>query len=197
MINLIILSYILFFYSSYYIKLLLQKRSGIRTNILGYGEKKKSVAYTEILLKILTSIIFIFHLYSVILLKSTSVSFLYYISLLLLTIGTLLLIISMKTMRNNWRAGISTGNDTSLVVNGVYRYSRNPAFLGFDLFYIGMTISYPSLLNIIFLLIVLIVFDLQIRNEEKELLKLFGNEYTKYKNAVRRYLGSVRKDALL
>merc|ERR1711879_907295 len=135
--NWIILSIIIIFYSSYYIKLLYQKRSGIKINI----------------------------------------SFLYFVSLLLLTLGTLLLIISMVTMRNNWRAGISTSNETSLVVNGIYKYSRNPAFLGFDIFYIGMTISYPSIINILLLLLLLVVFDFQIRNEEKELIKLFGNEY--------------------
>lgn len=190
--NWIILSIIIIFYSSYYIKLLYQKRSGIKTNILGQGEKKKSVIYTEIALKILTLIAFIIHLYSVILLKNINISFLYFVSLLLLTLGTLLLIISMVTMRNNWRAGISTSNETALVVNGIYKYSRNPAFLGFDIFYIGMTISYPSIINILLLLLLLVVFDFQIRNEEKELIKLFGNEYLNYKKSVRRYLGIYR-----
>ncbi len=36
-----------------------------------------------------------------------------------------------------WRAGVSEKEKTELVTAGIYRWSRNPAFLGFDLLYIG------------------------------------------------------------
>nr|WP_325196398.1 methyltransferase [uncultured Oscillibacter sp.] len=34
-----------------------------------------------------------------------------------------------------------------LVTDGIYRYSRNPAFLGFDLQYIGVLLMYCNLLT--------------------------------------------------
>lgn len=42
------------------------------------------------------------------------------------------------------RKGIKT-DQTELVTNGIYRFSRNPAFLGFDLVYIGILLMFFSL----------------------------------------------------
>lgn len=51
-------------------------------------------------------------------------------------IGDIIFIISVITMQDNWRAGVSKNDKTDLVTNGIYQISRNPAFLGFDLIYI-------------------------------------------------------------
>ena len=44
-------------------------------------------------------------------------------------------------MRDFWRAGISETDKTELVTEGIYQISRNPAFLGFDLLYIGILLE--------------------------------------------------------
>ncbi len=41
-------------------------------------------------------------------------------------------------MKDSWRAGIPDSDKTELVTTGIYKYSRNPAFLGFDLQYMGV-----------------------------------------------------------
>ena len=51
--------------------------------------------------------------------------------------GTILFIAAVLTMRNSWRAGISETDQTELITDGIYQVSRNPAFSGFDLLYIG------------------------------------------------------------
>ena len=44
-------------------------------------------------------------------------------------LGDLIFFISVLTMKNSWRAGIPEHDKTELITNGIYRYSRNPAFL--------------------------------------------------------------------
>ena len=55
---------------------------------------------------------------------------------------------SVVTMRDSWRAGVSKTDKTELVTDGIYQISRNPAFLGFDLVYIGILLMFfnPCLL---------------------------------------------------
>ena len=55
--------------------------------------------------------------------------------LVLMAAGTAVFIAAFRTLKDSWRAGIDEGQKTELVTDGVYRVSRNPAFLGFDLPY--------------------------------------------------------------
>jgi protein-S-isoprenylcysteine O-methyltransferase Ste14 len=91
-------------------------------------------------------------------------------------------------MRNNWRAGFDKKQDTTLVTDGIYKLSRNPAFVGFDLIYIGCAFAFPNVLNIIIAILAVAVFHIQILGEEKFLTEVFGQDYTEYKSKVRRYL---------
>ena len=50
--------------------------------------------------------------------------------------GDIVLVISVLTMKDSWRAGVSETDKTELVTDGIYQISRNPAFGGFDLVYI-------------------------------------------------------------
>ncbi|EKC72198.1 isoprenylcysteine carboxyl methyltransferase family protein, partial [human gut metagenome] len=47
--------------------------------------------------------------------------------------GDMVFVISVWTMKDSWRAGVSKTDQTELVTDGIYQISRNPAFLGFDL----------------------------------------------------------------
>lgn len=48
-------------------------------------------------------------------------------------------------MRDSWRAGIDRTQKTKIINTGIYRYSRNPAFVGFDLLYIGMRLAFSNI----------------------------------------------------
>ena len=52
--------------------------------------------------------------------------------------GDMVFVISVWTMKDSWRAGVSKTYQTELVTDGIYQISRNPAFLGFDLVYVGI-----------------------------------------------------------
>ena len=107
------------------------------------------------------------------------------------TIGFLLLIISIKSFIDNKTTinPLNLKKSTYLVTGGVFRFSRNPMYLGMLLFLLGTAI----ILNIIGGLIISILFIFymnffQIIPEEKALQNLFGKNYRNYRKTVRRWI---------
>ena len=78
---------------------------------------------------------------------------------------------------------------TTLVTQGIYRFTRNPMYLGLLLVLIGAAIAFgtlsPWLPIPVFFLIVRTQF---VRGEEEFLEGIFGAEYLAYKKRVRRWL---------
>ena len=180
------------FYISYFSKMLMLKKNGIQGNILGKGEKPRGSFIIEIILRAVTLIVGPVQFGSVIwdkLIYSLPVlPAMREIGLVLMFFGVVLFLLAIVTMRNNWRAGYSYEQDTQLVINGIYRFSRNPAFAGFNLLYIGCALVFPNVVNIAFVLAAVIMFHVQILGEEKFLTEKFGKAYLDYKATVRRYI---------
>lgn len=78
---------------------------------------------------------------------------------------------------------------TSLVTTGIFRWTRNPMYLGLATALVGwaafLSAAWPLLGPILF---VLYVNQFQILPEERVLTELFGAEYTNYTYRVRRWL---------
>ena len=87
-------------------------------------------------------------------------------------------------MRDSWRAGISPDEKTGLVTSGIYRISRNPAFVGFDLTYIGLLLCFANWLHLLVVLCAVTIFHLQILQEERFLLSRKDIGYKDYYNRV-------------
>ena len=105
-------------------------------------------------------------------------------------LGATVFVTSVVTMRDSWRAGVSKTDKTELVTDEIYRINRNPAFLGFDLVYIGILLMFfnPCLLAVS--AFAMLMFHLQIVNVEEDfLLEKFGQEYLTYKKKVNWYIG--------
>lgn len=78
---------------------------------------------------------------------------------------------------------------TALVTGGLYRFSRNPIYLGLTLIYLGLTLGFASLAALVFLPLLLAVMQVGvIRREERYLEAKFGEPYRIYKQKVRRWL---------
>jgi protein-S-isoprenylcysteine O-methyltransferase Ste14 len=179
---------VILFYVAYFLKLYQQKIRGIKTNQLGKGNKSRRTIVIEKLLNITSTTNVIVILVSVIINKPVIENQMVRgIGLILLGAGTLLFIIAMHTMKDNWRAGIPDKDKTEMVTNGIYKLSRNPAFLGFDLTYIGASLSFGNIFVLIMAVLTIIIIHLQILEEEKFLEITFGNKYAEYKNKVGRY----------
>lgn len=181
------------FYASFFIKMLLLKRRGINSNLLGKGRKPAKALSVEKSLKTVTFIGAPVQLASVFLsMKIWSLwarPALQVSGLILAALGTGFFISAMAAMKSNWRSGCETGQNTSLVVAGPYKISRNPAFVGFDLLYLGYALAFPNVVNLIISGWAVATFHRQILEEEAFLETAFGEEYRQYKSRIRRYLG--------
>jgi len=78
---------------------------------------------------------------------------------------------------------------SSLVVSGVYGYTRNPMYLGFLLILLGWAAFLSNLLALAVLpAFVLYMNRFQISLEERVLASLFADDYAEYSARVRRWL---------
>jgi protein-S-isoprenylcysteine O-methyltransferase Ste14 len=78
---------------------------------------------------------------------------------------------------------------SSLITEGVFRYSRNPMYLGFLLILIGVALLFGSLSPwIIIPLFVVLMEVVFIRVEERMLEEKFAQAWLVYKNKVRRWI---------
>ena len=186
------------FYGTYLIKGLSLKRKGIDANQMAKGEKPRKTFLIELFLASLTYILGISQFVAcLIALYNEEFSSKFFIEsneVLLFSgvffsaVGDIFFIISVIVMSESWRAGIPEKDKTKLVTTGIYKISRNPAFVGFDLFYIGYDLLMPNICIIATSIFAIIVFHLQIMEEEKFLKKTFDNEYVSYMKKTPRYL---------
>ena len=180
------------FYMSYILKMFLLKCHGITGNLLGKGDKPQAARTIEKCLITATAIGAFVQFGSVIfpgVIRPFLVSApIRVIGVGLLLCGNLFFILAMITLGNNWRAGFDRRQDTDLVTKGIYKISRNPAFVGFDFLYIGCATAFSNMANVAAALVAVILFHIQILGEEKYLVETFGEEYMRYKSKVRRYL---------
>ena len=176
------------FYGIYLIKQWKQKRSGIQTMQIGRG-KDTQTHTVETLMGIATVGIIPAQLLSIVLGWSHLPVNARFTGFCVGLVGDLIFLISVLCMKDSWRAGIPDRDRTELVTDGIYAYSRNPAFLGFDLQYIGVLLMYCNLLTGMFTVFAIVMLHMQILQEEHYLTTAFGTEYLNYRHRVFRYMG--------
>lgn len=176
------------FYGIYFAKALLQKRRGIHTRQIG-RRKEKSIHTVELLMSIATLGVVAAQLLSIVLDWSCLPAGARFSGFLVGLLGDLFFLLAVVCMRDSWRAGIPDKDKTALVTTGIYKVSRNPAFLGFDLQYLGVLLLYCNPLTAVFSLFAIVMLHLQILQEERYLTEVFGAPYRTYCRRVFRYLG--------
>ncbi len=110
-----------------------------------------------------------------------------YISIGLLFTGLTLSAISLVNLGKSTRLGLPT-EETQFKTNGLYKISRNPMYVGFNLITISAIIFIHSWLVLALGIYSLIIYHIIILGEEKFMATRFGEEYKTYKKKVRRYL---------
>jgi len=168
-------------------------------NIKTYISTKQSIRGSS--LKLTLSILFSTIIYCLIILRLTLLEpkwiveidlseykLINILGLIFVSTGFILGILALITMKNSWRVGIKYGQKTDLVTTGVYKISRNPYFLSYNILILGYIFIFPSFVLITFYLTLVVIFHYMILEEEKYLLSTHGENYIDYKNKVNRYL---------
>ena len=176
------------FYGIYFAKVLAQKHRGIQTRQIG-RRKEKSIHTVEMLMSAATLGAPIAQLMSIAFGWNHLPASARFSGFLVGMLGDGIFLFSVLCMKDSWRAGIPDKDKTELVTGGIYRYSRNPAFLGFDLMYIGVLLLYGNLLTLSFSTFAIVMLHLQILQEERYLVNTFGAPYQEYCRHVSRYWG--------
>ncbi len=108
---------------------------------------------------------------------------------LLLAIGFLLRVWATYLFYERQMKVISLVPQRRLVTTGPFRFSRNPLYLGGNVFiFFGAALLLGSPMGIVLTVINLPIADMMIRREEKQLEREFGEEWVRYKSQVRRWL---------
>lgn len=108
---------------------------------------------------------------------------------LLLLLGFLLRLWAVVHFYNHNMRVISLEPQGSLVTAGPYRYSRNPLYLGANVFcFFGAALLLGSPTALIMTVVHLPFMNLMIRREERQLEREFGERFRAYKKRVRRWL---------
>ena len=102
--------------------------------------------------------------------------------------GTVLMVAAQLWLGKSWRIGIDEAASPGLVTAGLYRFSRNPIFLGMFILLGGLTVLLPTWLSVAALLGTIISVRSQVREEEAYLSATYGQAYRAYTRRVGRFL---------
>ena len=112
----------------------------------------------------------------------------FWICIALVSIGVMFFTLAiLKLGTFSLRVGLAQEN-TALRTTGVYRFSRNPMLLGLYLMALGSAIYVQNPINWMLVIIALTIHHKIIMAEEVFLENRFGDEWTEYRNKVRRYI---------
>jgi len=149
-------------------------------------EKIKKIlppTYFIILLILLIGLHFIFPIKKVIFPPYTYLGFAFIVFGAVLNIWSDLLLKRKKTTVKPYE------NPTYLIISGPFCICRNPQYLGFAAILLGVAINHGTLITLVFPIAFVILMELIfIPFEEKNLEKVFGEEYREYKKRARRWL---------
>lgn len=176
------------FYTFYFAKIIIQKRQSIKTNQMGIGNKPKKVLLIERIMSVATVMTCVVGVLSIFLVKKYPLVELRMIGILVGVMAVVFFALATLTMKANWRVGIPE-EKTSLVTEGIYKWSRNPAFVGFDLLYVSMCLMFFNIPLLLVSIWAAVMLHLQILQEEVHMQNMFGEEYKQYKQQTFRYFG--------
>lgn len=108
-------------------------------------------------------------------------------------LGAMLAFAAQMSMGTSWRVGVVPGATGDLVSGGLYRFSRNPTFVGQFLLLAGLGLAIPSLPTLLAAFLFLWSAVTQVRSEEAALRSALGEAYDRYAAQVPRWIGASRK----
>ena len=114
------------------------------------------------------------------------------LSILFLIIGFVIIFLATKEFKKSETTvnPMKPETSTSLVTSGIFKYTRNPMYLGLAFILLASCFYFSSLLGIIIYvpLFIFYITVFQIIPEEESMKSLFNDEYLNYCSKVRRWI---------
>jgi protein-S-isoprenylcysteine O-methyltransferase Ste14 len=105
------------------------------------------------------------------------------------TLGTVFMIGAIGLFRRTGQDPKPWKTTPEIISTGIYRYTRNPMYVGMALFQIAIGIGFANgWILALFPPVIAIIYAMAIRHEEAYLERKFGAPYIDYKKSVRRWL---------
>ena len=83
----------------------------------------------------------------------------------------------------------ATSPKDKVITTGLYRFTRNPTYIGMILMQIGLGIACSSWLYLLLTVALMILLNANLSAEERYCLYRYGDDYRKYKNNTPRWIG--------
>src|SRR6266513_873183 len=106
----------------------------------------------------------------------------------LVTPGLVIFGLAYVSFGDSWRVGFDVKTPGALVTTGTFALSRNPIYVFLDLWFIGVFLINGTLIFLIFALLAVAILHWQILQEEKFLVRLYGQPYRSYCAKTGRYI---------
>ncbi len=111
-----------------------------------------------------------------------------WVGMSIMTFALIWVVIAQSQMGASWRIGIDHEQTTEFVQIGVFRFSRNPIFVGVILISLGYFLLLPNPFTFAILVLDIALIQIQVAMEEEYLTKQHGQQYKLYCQHVRRWL---------
>ncbi len=110
------------------------------------------------------------------------------IGLALIIIGLIIMIVGQATLFRNYSGTVLIRVDHQLITHGIYRFTRNPIYLGAIMVFTGLPVYTASLYGFLTMLILIPIILNRIRLEEKLLTEEFQDAFQKYKETTKKLI---------
>jgi protein-S-isoprenylcysteine O-methyltransferase Ste14 len=110
------------------------------------------------------------------------------IGMALIIIGLIIMIVGQATLWRNYSSFVVIRVDHQLITHGIYRFTRNPIYLGAIMVFTGLPVYAASLYGFLTMLVLIPIFLNRIRLEEKLLTEEFQEAYQKYKETSKKLI---------
>lgn len=98
------------------------------------------------------------------------------------------MIVGQATLWRNYSGFVVIKKDHQLITHGIYRFTRNPIYLGALIVFTGLPVYAASVYGLVAMLAQVPIFLFRIKMEERLLAEHFGDEYEAYRNTTKRLI---------
>lgn len=110
------------------------------------------------------------------------------VGLALFIIGLTIMLVGQATLWRNYSGTVVIREDHQLITHGIYRFTRNPIYLGLIIVITGIPVFAASMYGFLISLLLIPIILKRIRLEEELLTEEFQDAYQKYKETTKRLI---------